>query len=109
MERVYGQFLARRSLDENDLKRKNEEMADILFFSPYQLNQDYTYKTPDRGRTLSFGEYQFTLVHTAPVHEMIHGKMCFVGYIETWRNEEISQEETDRLWNRYLEETGQVS
>jgi nucleoside-specific outer membrane channel protein Tsx len=83
-------------------------MPDIKFFSPYQLNQDYTYKSPDKSRIISFGGYQFTLTRAKPIYELIHGAMCFVGYEETYSNSEISQEEADRVWKQYLEETGQL-
>ena len=59
---------------------------------------------------MRLGEWEFTQTSVKPVEGALHpgGKWDFLGYEITYTNSSISQEEADRLMQRYREETGQT-
>jgi len=88
-------------------------VPDITFFSKARLTSGYEeFYTWDKSRapkSRMLGDWRFYLTSVKPVEDIVAGgRMDFVGYEETYSNPNISQEETDVLWQRYLEETGQA-
>jgi hypothetical protein len=82
-------------------------MPDITFFTPPKLRADYTYERRDNDTAITVGDWEFKLKSVEPVYDLVYEKYDIVGYAETYTNPDITQEELDVLWKKYLEETRQ--
>lgn len=83
-------------------------MPDIAFFTPPRLTVENTYERRDNITEISFGGWIFTLKSVKPIYGIAHiaGMYGLVGFEETYSNPDITQEETDAIWRKYLEDTG---
>jgi hypothetical protein len=92
------------------LERDKKSMPDIKFFETARPTRDYTWASSTASKSIRFGGYEFILTKTEALDGPINraGQWGFIGYETTYTNTEISQEETDRFWQKYLEDTGQA-
>lgn len=82
-------------------------MPEIQFFEEMRPHRDYSMQGKAR-RYITMGAWRFYLTGVRSVCGLLpSGIYDVIGYEVTYSNSCISQEETDRLMQRFREETGQ--
>lgn len=77
-------------------------MPEITFFEPARLGP-YDEWDAHPSQSLQLGDWHFTLTCTKAINGPLTpgGRWDFIGYEVVYHNNEISQEETDALMQRY--------